>query len=138
MKLDHTRGAPRRLGALGAILLMTQLAACGGGGGDDDTPPPTPATVALTFKGTVTDAPIANAAVTVKVGDQSFTTTADANGVYSIEVEIEEDDADGFVTLSARGAGDQAFVEFTSLAGSFAALAEQAGADDILTADENF
>ena len=42
------------------------------------------------------------------------------------------------MTLSARGVGDQAFVEFTSLAGSFQSLAAQAGDDDTLSSSENF
>jgi hypothetical protein len=86
----------------------------------------------------VTDAPIPNAVVTATVGTKTFTATADANGVYSLAVEIDEANVGDFVTLNARGAGDQSFVEFTSLAGSFQALAQAAGNDATLSSDENF
>lgn len=138
-----------RLKALCTVLLAAQLAACGGGdddgaapttpppsGGGPTTPPPA-TTVKLTLKGAVTDNPIANAVVTATVGDETFTATADASGNYSLDIEIEEADASQFVTLAARGAGEQSFVEFTSLAGSFQSLVSQAG-DGTLLSSENF
>jgi hypothetical protein len=153
MKL-HSFRSSRLLGAVCTVLLAAQLAACSGGSGSSPppstptpppsggspptNPPPAPTTVSLTLSGTVTDAPIANAVVTATVGDETFTATADASGNYSLEIEIEEANAGAFVTLSARGVGDQAFVEFTSLAGSFQALATQAGSDDTLSSTENF
>lgn len=139
-----------RIGAVCTLLLATQLAACGGDDNDasptPETPPPSggnptpppPETVSLTLAGTVTDAPIANAVVTATVGGETFTTNADANGVYSLEIEIEAANSADFVTLQARGVGDQSFVEFTSLAGSFQSLAAQAGDDGALSNDENF
>jgi hypothetical protein len=142
-----------RTGRLGAAvistLLMATLAACGGGGGGGSTstppssnnppnPPPTPQLSRLTLTGTVTDAPIANAAVTATIGDRTFTATADANGDYSLEIAIDPDSTTGFVTLSARGAGSQSYVEFTSLAGTFASLQAQAGDDGTLSNTENF
>lgn len=132
----------RRAAAVAAALVLSQLAACGDGGSggsddDGDGPPPPPATVALTFKGVVTDAPIANAAVTLLVGNRSFTATADANGAYTVTAEVEQSEAGGFVTLQAKGAGAQSFVEFTSLAGAFASLVNAAG-DGTLTSDESF
>ncbi|HKE96510.1 MAG TPA: hypothetical protein VKB34_19530 [Povalibacter sp.] len=142
------------LSALIALILATQLTACGGGDGDSGSttpppssgggdpppppPPPPPAKLKLTLKGAVTDEPIVNAAVTATIGTETFSATADANGNYSIDVEIDEANKSKFITLSAKGAGDQAFVEFTSLAGSFETLAAQAGADKTLSNDENF
>lgn len=147
----------RRIGAVCMILLAAQLAACGGGGSSSPTasappvnnnpptnppvdPPadPVPTTVAVTLTGTVTDAPIANAVVTATVGGETFTATADASGNYSLAIEIEEANVGQFVTLNARGVGDQAFVEFTSLAGSFQSLLAQAGDDATLSSAENF
>lgn len=133
--------------AVCAALLLAQLAACGGG--NDNTtpgtvnpppvvPPPAPPKVSLELRGAVTDEPIANAQVTATIGGQTFTATANAQGEYALTIEIAEADADEFVTLSARGVGAQAFVEFTSLAGSFQSLAAAAGADGTLTASENF
>ncbi len=135
--------------AVCASLLLAQLAACGGGGGGTTTPPPgnnnpppvvnpPPPKVTLELRGAVTDEPIANAIVTAVVAGETFTATADAQGEYALTIEIDESDADEFVTLNARGVGAQAFVEFTSLAGSFQSLATAAGADATLTASENF
>jgi hypothetical protein len=148
-----------RLGkAVLATLLLSALAACGGGGGGGGTnnnggsgnnggtgggggggtvtPPPTLSRLTLT--GVVTDAPIANAVVTATLGGQTFTATADANGNYSVEVAIEESATGGFITLTAKGAGSQSYVEFTSLVGAFDALKTQAGSDSILSNSENF
>ncbi len=95
--------------------------------------------VSLTLTGKVTDEPIANAEVTATVGTQQpFTTTAGADGSYSLTVEIPAANAGDFVTLHARGVGDQSFVEFTSLAGSFQTLLQAAGDDDTLTSSESF
>jgi len=95
--------------------------------------------VSLTLEGKVTDEPIANAEVTATVAGQTFTTTADAEGNYSLDIEIEETDAaNAFITLNARGAGDQGFVEFTSIVGSFEALSTAAGEDGTLSSSENF
>lgn len=141
--------------AVVSTLLLGALAGCGGGGGGTTTAPPTgnnpdppttptppttpePTLARLTLTGTVTDAPIANAVVTATVGDETFTANADANGVYSLEIEIDEDATAGFVTLSARGVDAQSYVEFTSLAGTFASLQAQAGDDDTLSNTENF
>lgn len=136
-----------RLSALCTIFLAAQLVACGGDdGGSTATPPPSgnaPTTpplvtrVKLTLQGTVTDSPIANASVTATVGSETFTATADANGNYSLDIEIAAANTSRFVTLAARGAGEQSFVEFTSLAGSFQSLLTQAG-DGILLSSENF
>ena len=144
----------RRLStAVLSTFLMATLAGCGGDNNNNNnnnnntpTPPPTgnpdptpqPTLSRLTLTGTVTDAPIANAVVTATIGDETFTVNADANGNYSLEIEIEEDATDGFVTLSARGVGSQSYVEFTSLAGTFASLQSQAGSDETLSNTENF
>ncbi|HEY6642514.1 hypothetical protein [Povalibacter sp.] len=156
MKTSGLTGPSRRLSAICALILATQLAACGGGDGNDTTPPPSgsgeppvtppppppppppPATVSLKLTGKVTDEPIANAQVTATVGSQTFSATADATGAYSLDIEIEEANAGDFVTLSARGVGAQSFVEFTSLAGSFQSLLSAAGSDEILSSTESF
>jgi hypothetical protein len=142
-----------RIGVVCSLLLATQLAGCGGGGADSsasagNTPPPAgnnnpppapqPTKVSLKLKGAVTDAPIPNAVVTATVGTQTFTTTADANGVYSLDIEVEEGNVGDFVTLSGRGVGAQSYVEFRSLAGSFQALSTAAGSDKTLSSEENF
>lgn len=140
-----------RIGVMVSVLLATQLAACGGGGGSsappvtnnppplNNNPPPAPqpTKVSLKLKGAVTDAPIPNAIVTATVGTQTFTTTADADGVYSLDIEIEESHTGDFITLNGKGVGAQSHVEFRSLAGSFQALAAAAGSDKTLSSDEH-
>lgn len=139
MRSSVFTGRSQRLSALCSLILATQLTACGGGGdGSTTAPPPAATKVNLTLTGTVTDEPIANANVTATIGTETFTATADASGNYSLDVEIDEANTDKFITLTAKGVGEQAFVEFTSLAGSFAALAAQAGTDKILSSGENF
>lgn len=143
--LSDNRGMRLRLAL--PLIVACSLAACGDSSGsssddgDDVTPPPPPpppATVTLTLDGAVTDEPIANAVVTATVGDQTFTATADANGNYTLQIEVEESAAGGFVTLVAEGVDQQAFVAFTSLVGTLESLAEQAGDDGTLSAEENF
>ncbi len=149
-----TSAGRRTLTVLCSLILASQLAACGGGGGNKPAttpapsggnnntppppPPPPPATVSLTLRGKVTDAPIPNAEVTATVGGRTFTAAADANGEYSLPIEIEQAESAAFITLTARGVGEQSFVHFTSLAGSFQSLAAQAGDDGILSSTENF
>lgn len=141
----------RRLSTAVLSTLMMALAACSSSDNNSNnngsTPPPTsnpnpnppaPTLSRLTLTGTVTDAPIANAVVTATIGEETFTVNADASGNYSLDIEIEEDATDGFVTLSARGVGPQSYVEFTSLAGTFASLQTQAGSDQTLSNTENF
>jgi len=64
--------------------------------------------------------------------------TADASGNYTLPIEIDTTAVGEFVTLTARGVGAQEYVEFTSLAGSFQALLNAAGADETLSSSENF
>jgi hypothetical protein len=85
---------------------------------------------ALTLKGVVTDGPIANAAVTAKVGTQSFTTTADAQGAYSLAVTTSTP-ADA-VQLSANGVGAQSHVKLTATLGDLASLYKQADKAGVL------
>lgn len=110
---------------------------------DPNGPPTTPTTPVtpkskVTLTGTVTDAPIANAVVTATVGGETFTVTADANGNYTLPIEIDTTAVAEFVTLTARGVGAQEYVEFTSLAGSFQVLLNAAGSDETLSSSENF
>lgn len=140
----------RSLGkAVLSTLLLSALAACGGGGGgsggngnnnggNGNGNPPAPTMSRLTLTGTVTDAPIPGAVVTATIGSQTFTATADANGNYRLEMSIEENATGGFITLQAKGAGSQSYVEFTSLLGTFQALKTQAGSDEVLSSSENF
>lgn len=90
---------------------------------------------AITLNGQVYDSPIANALVTVTVGDKSYTATADANGEYTLDIGAVDPNA--FVTITATGIGEQENVELMSIAGSFGALSSAAGEGGILETSES-
>ena len=89
---------------------------------------------ALVLRGKATDAPLAEATVSGSVDGRSFSVQADANGDYTLEL-ISTDD--GMVVLSARGTGAQSMASFISYVGDFGRLQAEAGADGVLTRDEN-
>ncbi|WP_172642433.1 carboxypeptidase-like regulatory domain-containing protein [Pseudoalteromonas luteoviolacea] len=92
----------------------------------------------LTLVGKVTDAPIANAAVELNVGDETFTTTADAEGAYMLSFEIDESLSQELINLRALGTGEQAHVELVSQLGSMEQLKHAAGDDLSLNSTEYF
>ncbi|WP_285460414.1 hypothetical protein, partial [Vibrio sp. D421a] len=58
---------------------------------------------------TATDAPIANALITAKIGDRTVTTTANETGNYSLDFEYDEGSLAGteMVEVTAKGEGQQ-------------------------------
>lgn len=78
-------------------------------------------TAALSLQGLVHDGPIANAKLSARIGDQLFETTTDAQGRYTLPVVLKK--PGDFVSLSARGSGDQSHVELNSLLGEASQLA---------------
>ncbi|QSX41102.1 PKD domain-containing protein [Shewanella cyperi] len=92
----------------------------------------------LTLQGKVTDGPIANAKVTVSVGEQEFITAADENGDYHIGLRVDDSYATKLINITAVGPAQGSPVKLVSLLGSLEHLIEQAGADGILTKDEIF
>lgn len=101
---------------------------------DEPPPPPPPAAYNLTLTGRVLHAPVPFADVTARVGSQVFHAKADAEGQYSIS--IASDDGAALVELSATST-QQPLVDYVSLVGSISQLVTQAGAEGVLTADEN-
>lgn len=79
----------------------------------------------LTLSGTITDAPIAGAAVTVQVGDQTVEVTADDQGRYAAEVAS----ADPAAWVQVAGTSPDGRVRLVSLVGALAGVAALAGAD---------
>jgi hypothetical protein len=88
----------------------------------------------LTLQGRVVDSPIADAQVTASVAGYTFSTQADANGDYSLELVSL---GAGMVSIDARGVGAQSFVRLLSVVGDIDRLADEADADGVLTRDEN-
>lgn len=92
--------------------------------------------VILTLSGQVVDSPIPGATVRVSVGGFNFVAVADANGNYVLDIAALSGDA--FVTITATGvSATGAPVDFVSLVGEIARLDAAAGADGVLTLDEN-
>lgn len=103
-------------------------------------PPPAPAPVpmtSVTLSGRVVDEPIPNASVVATVAGMTFNATADANGNYTLPITLPTSMAAGAVLLTATGTGAQANVVLTSLPGSLANLATDAGGDGVVNAAEN-
>jgi hypothetical protein len=109
------------------LAALLALYGCGGGGSGDTPPPVTVPTVQLTLSGTVTDAAVPNATVTVHVGSDSFTSSAmtDADGAFSVD--IESNDNDALVTLEATD--ETGTVHFMTVPTSFGELRAAADTD---------
>ncbi|MDN3378546.1 MULTISPECIES: hypothetical protein [unclassified Pseudoalteromonas] len=93
----------------------------------------------VTITGIVTDEPIKESNVAVLVGDETFDVTADGDGKYSVEIEVDDSFANKLVRLVALGnTAINPEVEFISQLKSVATLMNQAGEDGELTKEENF
>lgn len=86
----------------------------------------------MTLAGTVADAPLAQAAVKVAVGDDEFSTTADADGRYRVDVTADEQD--DVVRIEATGSGPQSSVRLVSYPGTAGAVAEGIDAAGVVSA----
>jgi hypothetical protein len=92
----------------------------------------------VTITGLVTDNTIPNATVTIYVGSQTFITTSDANGKYTIDITVDDANLNKPIKAVAKGSTIQPEVEFVSLLPSLKTLIEQAGSDATLNSIENF
>ncbi|MDB2330504.1 hypothetical protein N9V74_02215 [Alteromonas sp.] len=94
--------------------------------------------ITLSISGVVTDSPIENANVTFTVGDNTLTTTADAQGNYTVEFNLDDDDSSSMVSIIAQGEGAQAQAKLSSILGTVERLDSLSGDDNTLTKDELF
>ncbi|MCF2859777.1 hypothetical protein L1286_20045 [Pseudoalteromonas sp. SMS1] len=92
----------------------------------------------VTITGLVTDGPIPNAALTLIIGDKNFELTADSEGKYTYQLDVDESMENDLVRIRARGGNTQSEVEFYSQLPSFSSIQAQAGEDGILDKDDNF
>ncbi|MDU0352784.1 hypothetical protein RS130_01560 [Paraglaciecola aquimarina] len=97
-------------------------------------------TIPLTLTGTITDSPIANANIQVQINgmNEPITASADANGTYSIDLNIDDSLADAFVTIQANGTGEQSNAGLVSMLGTVNKLLDLTGDDSELSAQEYF
>lgn len=93
-------------------------------------------TAEMAVSGRVVDAPIADATVTVTIGEETFTTTADADGYYTLDISFV--DGSQLLTISTQGAeaNDQGYVTLVSALDSLNSLYQAAGDDAVLERSE--
>jgi|GEM_PF-1310198 len=92
----------------------------------------------LAINGLVTDAPVPNANVTATVRDLTFTTTADANGKYTLNLSVDDAHLNDLVLITADGGSNKPTLKLASQLPSVKTLLAQAGSDKQLDASENF
>ena len=92
----------------------------------------------VNISGKVTDSPIANAVVTGKLGEETFTTVADNEGNYTITVTISSMDAE-LLTLSAQGNenNNQTDVELVAVIDDTLSLLERINEDRSIEVIDN-
>lgn len=91
----------------------------------------------LTVSGQVIDSPIANAAVTVSIGDEEYNTTADAEGFYDLAVTINDKNAQLLLNAVGSEANNQQNVELVSYLGQSISLLESIDDERILSSEES-
>ena len=80
-------------------------------------------TQSIMLSGVVTDGPVANATIEVQVGEETVSTTADGDGMYSLEVPINA--VDQAIRIIGKGVDEQAQIELISFLGSSTELLPQ-------------
>jgi len=90
----------------------------------------------MTLSGNVTDSLVAGSQVIATVGDDTFETVTDDEGLYNLE--ITSSDVEAMISLRAYGsaANNQASVELVSIVEDFSGLIEADDGDNNLTATE--
>ncbi|WP_039917256.1 PKD domain-containing protein [Cellvibrio mixtus] len=92
----------------------------------------------LAISGLVIDAAVPNANVTATVRDLTFTTTADANGKYTLNLSVDDAHLNDLVLITADGGSSKPTLKLVSQLPSMQTLLIQAGSDNQLDANENF
>lgn len=97
-------------------------------------------TIPLTIAGLATDSPISNGKISVQVAGREITVDviADANGVYTVDLLLDDSESNAFISIIAQGVGQQANAGLITLLGTAGQLSTLAGEDNTLTEDESF
>jgi hypothetical protein len=94
---------------------------------------------ALTLIGKVVDAPIPDATVAIVIGTDSFSGQSDANGDYSLDLDVDESNLAKLVKITASGnPSTHPDILFVSQLNTFAQLVELAGSESQLTSTNLF
>ncbi|PKG83781.1 hypothetical protein CXF85_09760 [Colwellia sp. 75C3] len=91
----------------------------------------------MTLSGLVTDSPIANALVSITIGDDVFEVEADAQGNYTLPITINDMSALIFINAKGNPANGQENVELIAVAGKTSTLLASVDDNRQLTNDEN-
>ncbi len=131
--------APDVINPTNVTIRMTVKDTQGASASDTHTLEILPQPVNLTLTGLITDEPIPNANVTAEVGEQTFTTTTDTNGFYTLPMSVSDQFVGRLVKLIATGHPDtHPGIKFVSQLPAFNTLKSQAGEDLLLNSEENF
>ena len=91
----------------------------------------------MTLSGVITDSPIANALVSITIGDEIFEAEADAVGNYTLPITINDMSALIFVNAKGNPANGQENVELIAVVGKSSSLLALIDGERQLTNDEN-
>lgn len=109
--------------------LSTLLIACGGSDADSmDLPEQSQS---LRIEGSVMRGQLSNAVVSIDLSGQNFTTQADADGKYSLQVAIPN--LDELFVMRAKGQGAESHIELVNVLGVASQLQDLAGEDNTLS-----
>lgn len=127
------------------VSLSAILSSCGGGGSGSANPlapplsPSSPASPSsLTIAGSVSNVADALIEVSISVDEKSFETSTDSDGKYELTIELDNENTDGMLILSAQGLGNDDYINLRSILGDLESIKTAAGNDDLLTASELF
>ena len=127
------------------LCLSAILSSCGGGGSGSANPivpplsPSSPASPSsLTIAGSVSNVAGTLVEVSISVDDKSFETSTDSDGKYELTIELDDENTDGMLILSAQGLGNEDYINLRSILGDLESIKTAAGNDDLLTASELF
>jgi|TARA_Y100000296_G_C5178804_1_gene261923 hypothetical protein len=98
----------------------------------------TPELVTFTVEGLVTDSPIANANIVVKVGSETFDVTAESDGRYTFDVSVDDDSTQQMISMIATGVDSQSHAKLASILGSVNALNSLVNEEGVISSDELF
>ena len=127
------------------LCLCAILSSCGGGGSGSANPiapplsPSSPASPSsLTIAGSVSNTAGTLVEVSILVDGKSFETSTDSDGKYEVTIELDDENTDGMLILSAQGFGNEDYINLRSILGDLATIKTAAGSNDRLTASELF
>jgi len=91
----------------------------------------------VTLSGKVVDSPIADAQVTITIGEETFEATTNADGEYELQISTTDVSSNERLKLSARGSGDQSHVTLSARMASLVDILNDAGEDRVLERAES-